>query len=74
MRCLAKAPADRYESADALDAALAACAVEGWTREPGDEPHAGGEEASTDETKTAAFRPPINPNPAQESSSGHTLQ
>jgi serine/threonine-protein kinase len=47
-RCLAKAPADRYESADALDAALAGCGCEG--RSPGG--GAGTEEVRAEETKT----------------------
>jgi serine/threonine-protein kinase len=33
MRCLAKAPADRYDSADALDAALATCGSIGGSQE-----------------------------------------
>jgi serine/threonine protein kinase len=61
MRCLAKHPADRYESADALDAALAECGCEGWSPQR----EAGAEDAPTEETQSLAFEAAAEPDPTQ---------
>jgi serine/threonine-protein kinase len=63
MRCLAKAPGERFASADELDAALAGCAGDGWSHEQAAAWWAGrtgsAPETDGDTTRTLAARPDI---------------
>jgi serine/threonine-protein kinase len=59
LRCLAKAPGERFASADELDAALAGCAGDGWSHEQAAKWWAGRHgNGSPPDQETGTFAPP----------------